>query len=450
MFSYQLQLAIRSIRKTPVLCGLMVLALGLGVAAAMITYTTKYAVKKNHLMHKDDTLFFVQTDSWHAKEPFTGGVSNEMPDPISYRDAIAFMKSDIPSRKTVMAVTGGTLSVPDSQVRPVLMRGRLTTKDFFNMFEHTLIYGNSWEAAADTEMRDVMVLDEATNNKLFNGENSVGKNILFEGHLYKVIGVSRRPNGTNLESIDQSVNLGVDQFYLPFGLLEEREMSVWRRQFCPEDERDYGEGFQALKAGTCLWITHWVEFENPSAKRQYGEFIEQYINEQKEIGFYPRPTRYALSNITEKLEINGGRNAFFDIVFYFGFGFLIVCTLNSISMLLAKFMKTLPESGLRRAIGANQKTIFAQYLIESSLIGVLGGILGVALTYLGLAVLQRAFTSVPEPNGVTTFNLAQLFVPDTKIFLLTLLSAFLASIFAGLYPSWRICRAPAAQYLKQQ
>ncbi len=447
MFLYQCQLAWRSMCKTPVLCGLVVLVLAVGVAVAMITYTSLYAVNKNYLAYKDDSLFMVRTDSWKEKDPEG---NNHMLDPLSYRDTVALLKSAIPWRKAVSTITGGTMSMPNKGVKPMLMRGRVASHDFFAMFDIGFIYGAPWDQSADTEPQDVIVLTEETNQRLFNGKNSVGERVLFEGNLYQVAGVVQNLSGINLRDIDMGVMAPNEQFYLPFGLLAVREISRWRPVFCPESVRDYGVGYAALLTGGCLWIVNWVEFTNEQQKQAYKNFLTNYVAEQKRLGFYTEPVLVELTNITEKMKINGKYLTTQELVFYFGIGFLVVCILNCIAMLLAKFMKALPESGVRRALGATRVNIFSQHLIESGLIGLLGSALGVCFTYLSLAILRRAYTPGASLNGVSEVNFSLSFQPDAIIFLLTILTGVIASLCAGLYPSWRICQSPSAQYLKLQ
>ena len=56
------------------------------------------------------------------------------------------------------------------------------------------------------------------------------------------------------------------------------------------------------------------------------------------------------------------------------FIFLAVCLLNTIGLLLAKFIGKSPVVGLRRALGASKAMIFRQHLVEVGIIGIVGGI----------------------------------------------------------------------------
>jgi putative ABC transport system permease protein len=72
MIWYQTQLAWRSMRKNPGLSLLMIVAIGFGVAAAMVTYTSHHLMQSNPLAHKDSLVAMLQTDAWHEREPFPG------------------------------------------------------------------------------------------------------------------------------------------------------------------------------------------------------------------------------------------------------------------------------------------------------------------------------------------------------------------------------------------
>lgn len=453
MFAYQCQLAWRSIKKNPILCLLMALSLASGIATAMISYAQHYALTRNPLVHKDHQLFMLQTDSWHLKEAYRGLPLNAMPDRLSYRDVVALQRSEIPLRKSAMVHTGGALSLPGSDLQPFLANARISMRDYFAMFELEFLWGSAWSQAADESFQAVVALSEDTNQRLFQGKNSIGKTLMFEGRLYRVIAVvkSQKETSNKIQDIDRSLSYPPDQLYFPFAVLAHHEISLWGGSFeCPNDAHDYGSGYQARLQDSCVWLTYWVEFADTAHKTEYEQFIREYIAGQKAQGFYPRPMRFALSTVSQKLVINGYSSGFHLLMVKFGFGFLLVCTLNAIVMLLAKFLKDAPESGVRRALGASRMAIFLQHLLESAFVGLLGGCLGLLLTWLGLVLLRYGYTSLPAPNGVSVTNSDYMFVMDAYLLVMTITVAVAASLCAGLYPAWRICRTPAAFYLKLQ
>ena len=116
--------------------------------------------------------------------------------------------------------------------------------------------------------------------------------------------------------------------------------------------------------------------------------------------------------------------------------FLVVCLLNTIGLLLAKFMGKAGDISLRRALGATRSSLFIQHMIESGLIGLGGGILGLGLTWLGLRGIEMLFEDIVD-------NLVSL---DWIMVVTAIVLAIASALIAGLYPTWRACRiAPASQ-----
>jgi putative ABC transport system permease protein len=70
-------------------------------------------------------------------------------------------------------------------------------------------------------------------------------------------------------------------------------------------------------------------------------------------------------------------------------GFLGVCLVNTVGLLLAKFLRRSGEIGVRRALGASRGQIFLQCLVEAGAIGVAGGVLGIGLALLGLYAVRQ-------------------------------------------------------------
>jgi putative ABC transport system permease protein len=124
---------------------------------------------------------------------------------------------------------------------------------------------------------------------------------------------------------------------------------------------------------------------------------------------------------------------------WLAFGFLAVCLLNTVGLLLAKFMRRSSEIGVRRALGASRRAIFAQCLVEAGAIGLLGGIAGLLLAVLGLWAVRQ------QPAGYA--ELAHLDVP---MLLATFALALASSVLAGLLPAWRAMQVAPAIQLKSQ
>jgi putative ABC transport system permease protein len=122
------------------------------------------------------------------------------------------------------------------------------------------------------------------------------------------------------------------------------------------------------------------------------------------------------------------------------FSFLLVCLLNAMGLMLAKIMGRAGDIGVRRALGANRRAIFAQCLIEAGVVGLAGGLLGLALTGLGILGLRSLLTN--EVNRLTHFSLSNVAIAVTL--------SVIATILAGLYPTWRAAQVQPAWQLKAQ
>ena len=119
-------------------------------------------------------------------------------------------------------------------------------------------------------------------------------------------------------------------------------------------------------------------------------------------------------------------------------GFLLICLVNTVGLLLAKFMRRSSEIGVRRALGATRKEIYVQFLVEAAAIGLAGGVVGLLLTGLGVMGVSLVF----EPD------IARLATLDVSLILLTMLVAILATVLAAFYPTWRAAQVQPAWQLK--
>jgi putative ABC transport system permease protein len=124
---------------------------------------------------------------------------------------------------------------------------------------------------------------------------------------------------------------------------------------------------------------------------------------------------------------------------YLAFGFLLVCLINTIGLLLAKFGARSGEIGVRRALGATRAAVFQQYLIECAVVGVAGGVVGLGLTFACLWMIGRQSDQAAMVAHMNWPMLATTFAV-----------ALAASLLAGLLPTWRAAKVQPAIQLKSQ
>ena len=149
MFAYDLRLALLSMKRHPGLAALMVLAVALGIAVCTVTFTIYHAMSTNPIKWKSDNLYAVTVDSWDPKEPADDDQPEMPPSQLTYRDAVALQQSDIPARSAIMFKSDAVVDSARKGTKPFRAILRVTTADFFGLFDVPFLYGSGWTDAAD-------------------------------------------------------------------------------------------------------------------------------------------------------------------------------------------------------------------------------------------------------------------------------------------------------------
>lgn len=438
MFSYYLRLALKSIKRNPILSALMVTAIALGIGSSMTTITVNYLMSSDPIPEKSAQLFHVQVDSWDPNEPFDDDNDNP-PSQLTWTEATNLMQAKKALRQTAIAKSGGIIEPTNEQENPFEASIRLTFADFFSMFNTPFLYGSGWDEQADLSRDLVIVLTKKVNDQAFGGINSVGKNIVMAGKNFRVVGVLDDWQPVpKFYDIETGAFGEPEQVFMPFLLKEELELPNWGNTNCWKSPE--GEGFKAFLQSECVNFQVWVELPTQQDKGNYMDFLNNYVEEQKTFGRFPRALNNRLLNVVEWMENQQVVDDDAQIMLWLSFMFLTVCLLNTIGLLLAKFTGKAAEIGLRRAVGASKSDLFLQHLVETALIGLFGGILGLGFALIGLEGIKLLY-------GDFVNNLATL---DLTLVVIGLTLALVSSIAAGLYPTWRACNIAPASQLKSQ
>lgn len=435
MPGYYLQMAWRSLRRSPGLTALMVLAIGFGVAACMTTWAVFRAASGDPIPWKSSRLFVPQMDLWQTSARSADG---EPLDALSYTDAVALMRDHRAAKQSAIYGIGPAVFPARAGQHPATMGGYAVYGEFFAMLDVPFLFGQGWSAQEDAAAAPVVVISRALNDKAFGGIDSVGQSLDVAGRDYRVVGVSAdwnpQPVFYDVFGTGGYTREG-PALFMPFTRAIAAGLENGRTACDAEPSQG---GFAGLQASSCAWVTFIAELDSTAQIRAYRRYLEDYAAEQRRAGRFLGTPNNRLRNLptflaAEKVVPDDTR-----VSFLVALGLLIVCLVNTVGLLLAKFLRRSGEIGVRRALGAARHAIYAQFLTEAAVIGLAGGVLGLLLT--GLGVLGIGAVLPPR--------LAALARIDAHLLWSTLMVAVLSTLLAGLYPTFRAARVQPAWQLK--
>ncbi|WP_458071477.1 ABC transporter permease [Rhodanobacter sp. BL-MT-08] len=432
MFSHYLDLGLRSLRRSPVLSSLMMLAIALGIGASITMLAVLHNLSGDPLPQRSGVLFHPQLD---PRPSALSDNSTEPPDDLTYLDATALYGMDVAMRRAVMS-SNWLPTRRDTRDSPLAMfTTRATTGDFFAMFDVPFLFGSGWSAQDDARHAPVVVISQAMNQQLFSGANSVGQSLIIATKPFRIVGVA---GDWNPQPRFYDVNDGAygkaEQMYMPFFTwLDLPQDYGYGPMHCWGADSSAGE--HDPKASTCTWAQFWVQLDSPAQVARYRSMLEKYSSQQHQAGRFERSPNVRLRGLVDWLDYKHVIPVTVRMQTWIAFGVFLICMLNTMGLMVAKFLRKSGEIGVRRALGASRGDVFAQCLVEAGVIGVSGGLLGLPVSWVGLWMVRQ--------QPVSFASSAQLSM--TMLFA-ALSMALLASLLAGAWPSWRASRvAPGLQ-----
>ena len=434
MFGYYVELAVGSLRRSKALTALMILAVALGIGASITTLTVLHVLSGDPLPGRSAAVFMPQLD---PRDKERDDHPDELPTQVTWTDGMNLLHAARARHQALMTAGATPVQSDDLAIDPFIVPARYTTADFFPMFAVPFRYGQGWTAADDESRARVAVIGAELNERLFHGENSVGRTLHVDGADLRVIGVLKPwravPHFYDLGNGHYSAG---EEVFVPLGtsraarLKRDGTLECWGNKSSDE---------AGMETANCAWLQFWVQLDDPAAVASYRRFLDGYVHEQVALGRFERPARSALPNVMQYLDEQRVVPGDVRLQVWLALGFFAVCLVNTVGLMLAKFMRRAGEVGIRRALGASRRSVFAQLLTEAAVIGLAGGIGGLVVASIGLAMVRMQ----PAPSS----GLARL---DLTMLGATFVISIAATLAAGLIPAWRTCRIAPALQLKSQ
>lgn len=436
MFRYYLQLALRRCRNSPAMAALVVLTMAIGIAACMTALTIFASLEGEPLPGISNHLYVATMD---AREVVEKHNPYDQPDSsLKLRDAEALVDARRASGQVALAYTEPAVANPNGKQSSGSVTGLMAYGSVLKVLGVPLRFGRPWTAQEQESHAPVAVVDSRLAEKLFGTADAVGRSVEMSNHRFRVVGVTA-PWKPRAQFFDTGPNNAIAddvQLFVPLD-------AALGAGIGPEISGECGNSaanitFGSVDVAHCRWLEAWVSLPTPAAVSEYQQFLADYADAQRDSGRFVNPPQAKLYGARAWMALNHVIPKDVTLNVILAGAFLVLCIINVAGLLMARFLRRQADVAIRRALGASWRQVFAQHLVESGLLGLMGGVLALPLTLLGMWIVRK------QP---VAYAPAAHFSPGTFAGLVVL--SLVVGMLVGLLPAWRVCRLPPAMQIKQ-
>lgn len=437
MFDYYLRLALRRCRQNVPMVLLLVLTMAIGIASCMTAMTVFRALSGAPLPGVSPYLYVATMDAREAVDK--DNPDYKRPDSLlKLLDAKTLVDAHRAVQQVAVAQSLTTLGDADGK-KSTRAYGLMAYGPVLQIFGVPLRYGRPWTEAEQAANAPVLVVDTHVAQKLFGTENAVGRSVMLGKRSFRVIGVSApwkpRVQIFNLAQNGGSVMGQDENFFVPAQAALDAGVGPFVAGECGKDAPVVS--FQSAAVAQCRWMETWVRLDTPVQVGGYGQFLAGYADAQHDAGRFIYPPQAKLYGTQAWMTLNHVVPDDVHLNLMLSGGFLLLCLVNVAGLLAARFLRRQGDVAIRRALGASKRTVFMQHLVETALLGLIGGVLALPLTWLGLWIVRMQPVGYAEAARFSPGVFAILFALSVGVGLLV-----------GILPAWRVCRQPPALQIK--
>jgi putative ABC transport system permease protein len=294
---------------------------------------------------------------------------------------------------------------------------KYTNAEYWTILEYAFLEGKAFNKQQVDNAEKVAVISADMKKEYFGDVPTVvGQYIEADNVKYRVIGV--------VKNVPITSYMTYSDIYLPYTVSKDGGY---------KSNKGYQGGyFGILLAGSAS--------DAEKAHNEYEQMIKRLPAEQKMFTHvFSHADTYIKSYVDTGDERHSGTFIVVTAISIFAFILMILPTLNLVNINITRIMERSSEIGVRKAFGASSRTLVYQFIVENIILTLLGGLIGIVLSFIVLQVLNSAHLIA---NLELSINFTVLFIG--------LLVCLVFGLISGVYPAWRMSKLNVVTALKAQ
>jgi putative ABC transport system permease protein len=400
-----LAIAWRAIRANKIRAALTMLGIFIGVTAVVLMSTAIKGIDnslQNGVSALGSDVLYIDKWAWFSNEEWWKMRNRRNIDMEDYHRFKELAKLPLAVAPVQNAMQ--TIKYADRKVENVFLNG--SSSDYVKTTNFDFDLGRFYSEVESNGSRNVAVIGSEISSKLFPRGDALDKTIKIGPVNFKVVGVLTEQGSTLLGAFnpDNQVFVPIGTIFKYFTSRHFSSVTINVRAASPElleDTKAEAEGVMRKIRG--------LSYDQPN------DFT---INQQEGLTSF-------LDSITIVIKIAG--------LFITGLS-LFVGAIGIMNIMFVSVKERTREIGLRKAIGATRRTILAQFLLESSVICLIGGLIGLIAAILLSLMLNQFF-----PTSI-----------QYDVVILAILISLLTGIISGLAPAYSAAKMDPVDALRYE
>src|SRR5438105_3650360 len=409
-----LRYALRVLAKQPLFTAIVILTFALGIGANTAVFSVVNAVLLRPLpFHEPQNLVAVgEYDIREKADPGTEIDSISYLDYVDWRDQnIVFEHVAVYTNQSVSTLTDGNEALH--------VQGESVSADLFPLLGVQPALGRVFLPKEDEPGNHVVILSHELWQRRFGADpNILGRTLTLDGHGFQVVGVMP-PRFTYPLRFSNPPELWITMSNL------RQTPPDGSQPMTEQRDNDFFSCVARLKPNVS------IQQAQANINTITANWRRQYPDSKLHVG---------AKVISEMSSMVGStRSALFMLCAMAGCVLLVACV-NVANLLLARSLSRNREISIRAALGAGRWHIIRQLLVESILLGAMGGLAGLLIAVWGIDSLKAFLPSIPRIDEIS---------PDIRVLAFTAFVSLGVGMIAGLLPAWRASRPDLAGSLNE-